>query len=83
MASISEALRILSHSRSVLAKPQAAASKSKFGSSPSKRVRFLGGLHAQDLSDLVGKGVLKQVGAGRGSHYVLLRKRDKNRTNET
>ena len=37
----------------------------------------------RDLSDLVGKGVLKQVGAGRGSHYVLLRKRDKNRTNET
>jgi predicted HTH transcriptional regulator len=37
----------------------------------------------RDLSDLVGKGVLKQVGAGRGSHYVPLRKRDKNRTNET
>jgi ATP-dependent DNA helicase RecG len=37
----------------------------------------------RDLSDLVGKGVLKQVGAGRGSHYVLLTKRDKNRTNET
>ncbi len=37
----------------------------------------------RDLSDLVAKGVLRQVGAGRGTHYVLRRKRDKNGTNET
>ncbi|MCL5669684.1 MAG: transcriptional regulator, partial [Acidobacteria bacterium] len=35
---------------------------------------------ARDLSDLVGKGVLKQVGTGRGSHYIVRRKRAKNRT---
>ncbi len=38
----------------------------------------------RDLDDLVGKRLLKKVGrSGRGAHYVLCRKSDKNRTNRT
>jgi predicted HTH transcriptional regulator len=37
----------------------------------------------RDLAELVDKGLLQKTGAGRGSRYILRRKRDKNRTNET
>src|SRR5208337_679569 len=38
----------------------------------------------RDLDDLVGKGLFKKVGSvGRGAHYVLGRKPEKNRTNQT
>ncbi len=35
---------------------------------------------ARDLDELVRKGLLEKKGAGRGVHYVLVRKRDKNGT---
>jgi ATP-dependent DNA helicase RecG len=38
---------------------------------------------ARDLSDLVTKGVVKRVGAGRGVYYVLSQKRDISGTNGT
>ena len=39
---------------------------------------------SRDLEDLVRKGVLQKVGqTGRGAHYVLAPKQDKNRTNRT
>ena len=37
----------------------------------------------RDLSDLVEKGVLELHGSGRGAHYSIVRKRDKNGTNRT
>ena len=38
----------------------------------------------RDLGDLADKGLLRKVGStGRGAHYVLVTKRDMNRTNET
>lgn len=38
----------------------------------------------RDLEDMVGKGVLRRIGAtGRGAHYILEQKPDKNRTKRT
>jgi predicted HTH transcriptional regulator len=39
---------------------------------------------SRDLENLVQKGVLQKVGTtGRGAHYILAKKQDKNRTNRT
>ena len=38
---------------------------------------------ARDLDDLVQRGLLEKKGAGRGVHYVLVRKRDNNGTSGT